>query len=99
MLSTSVAGIPLDSCFYNASGPRTGSIEALQILGKSYSSAIVSKSTTLRERSGNELPRFVNDIYLGDKLGSGSISSEGLPNYGIDYCKFDTQYFSFEMTL
>jgi dihydroorotate dehydrogenase (fumarate) len=88
MLKTSVADIPLSNCIYNASGPRTGSKEALIKIAESLSGAVLTKSTTLNERSGNPLPRFINDIDLGDHYGKGTISSEGLPNYGIDYCKF-----------
>ena len=86
-LRTSFAGLPLKNCIYNASGPRTGSVEALEIIGKSQAGAIVSKSATVEERIGNPLPRFVKDVNLGDSYGAGSISSEGLPNFGIDYCK------------
>jgi dihydroorotate dehydrogenase (fumarate) len=87
MLKTNVGGISLDSCIYNASGPRTGSIEALSKLGKVKAGAILSKSATLEKQDGNELPRFVNKIKLGEFC-EGSINSEGLPNLGIDYCKF-----------
>jgi dihydroorotate dehydrogenase (fumarate) len=86
-LETNVAGIALKSCVYNASGPRTGSIEALEKIGTSASGAILSKSATLVKQDGNQLPRFINKIYLGDQIGQGSMNSEGLPNAGIDYCK------------
>jgi dihydroorotate dehydrogenase (fumarate) len=85
MLSTVIAGIPLDSCIYNASGPRTGSIEALNKIGESNSGAILSKSATLIQQEGNPLPRFVNKIYLGEDYAEGSLNSEGLPNLGINY--------------
>ena len=85
MLATSVAGIDLDCCVYNASGPRTGSIDALQKIGNSKSGAILSKSATLVAQDGNDMPRFINKIDLGKSLCDGSVNSEGLPNYGIDY--------------
>lgn len=85
MLATSIAGIELDCCIYNASGPRTGSIDALQKIGNSKSGAILSKSATLAAQDGNEMPRFINKIDLGNSLCDGSVNSEGLPNYGIDY--------------
>lgn len=88
-LSTTVAGIPLDCCIYNASGPRTGSIEALEKIGESKSGAVLSKSATKLKQDGNPLPRFVNKVTLGDGYCEGSINSEGLPNAGIDYCKYD----------
>jgi dihydroorotate dehydrogenase (fumarate) len=84
MLKTSVGGIELESCIYNASGPRTGSIEALQKIGERNTGAILSKSATLVKQDGNPLPRFVNKIDLGSSK-QGSINSEGLPNAGIDY--------------
>jgi dihydroorotate dehydrogenase (fumarate) len=87
MLKTTVGGIPLSSCIYNASGPRTGSVEALLKIGQSASSAVIAKSATLKEQSGNPLPRFINKISLGNDYCEGSLNSEGLPNLGIDYCK------------
>lgn len=87
MLATSVAGLKLPCCVYNASGPRTQSIEALEKIGESKSGAILSKSTTLEKQTGNPLPRFVQKIDLGPGVCEGSINSEGLPNEGIDYCK------------
>lgn len=86
MLASSVGGIAIDCCIYNASGPRTGSVEALQKIGKSKAGAILSKSATLVAQDGNPLPRFINKIKLGSYC-DGSINSEGLPNLGIDYCK------------
>lgn len=85
MLRTTVGGLELPCCIYNASGPRTGSTEALAKIAASQSGAVVSKSATLKEQSGNPLPRFINQIDLGPGLCDGSINSEGLPNYGIDY--------------
>lgn len=86
MLNTTVAGVFLQSCIYNASGPRTGSIEALGKIAESQAGAILSKSATLQKQDGNPLPRFVNKVKLGDHC-MGSLNSEGLPNAGIDYCK------------
>jgi dihydroorotate dehydrogenase (fumarate) len=85
MLESSVGGVSLSNCIYNASGPRTGSVEALIKIGQSSSGAVLAKSATLVEQSGNPLPRFVNKLKLGDYC-EGSINSEGLPNLGIDYC-------------
>lgn len=87
MLETTVAGVHLDCCIYNASGPRTGTVEALSKLGSSKSGVILSKSATLLPQEGNPLPRFINKIELGPALCDGSMNSEGLPNGGIDYCK------------
>jgi dihydroorotate dehydrogenase (fumarate) len=86
MLHTTVAGIDLECCVYNASGPRTGSVEALAKIASSKTGAVVSKSATLLKQDGNPLPRFVNKVELGEYC-QGSINSEGLPNSGIDYCK------------
>lgn len=88
MLSTSVAGVKLDCCVFNASGPRCGSVEALTRLAKSRAGAALSKSATFVKRDGNAMPRFVNNVYLGPATCDGAINSEGLPNYGFEYCKF-----------
>lgn len=84
--ATEIAGIPLSSCIYNASGPRTGSVEALLKIAASRSGCVLSKSATLLKQDGNPMPRFVNKIALG-KYCEGSINAEGLPNQGIGYCK------------
>lgn len=85
MISTRLGKLSLSSCIYNASGPRTGSIEALMKIGESSSGAVLTKSSTLVEQSGNNFPRFINKISLGRTYCNGSINSEGLPNLGIDY--------------
>jgi len=41
MLKTTIADITLDCCIYNASGPRTGSIEALQKVAESKSGSVL----------------------------------------------------------
>lgn len=90
MLVTKVAGVELPCCIYNASGPRTGSIEALVKIAESTAGCVLSKSATKVEQAGNGLPRFVNKIPLGGDYCDGSLNSEGLPNYGIDYCQFSS---------
>jgi len=77
--------VDLNNCVYNASGPRTGSREALKIIAGSASGAVLSKSATLVSQKGNDMPRFVKDIDLGAGKTNGSCNSEGLPNQGIDY--------------
>ncbi len=87
MLSTTIAGIHLDCAIFNASGPRTGSAEALEKIRQSQAGAVLAKSATLLKQDGNPLPRFVNKVDLGPNYCQGSINAEGLPNAGIDYCK------------
>ena len=41
MLKTTIADITLDCCIYNASGPRTGTIEALQKVAESKSGSLL----------------------------------------------------------
>lgn len=89
MLETVIGGIELSCCIYNASGPRTGTKEALAKIAQSRSGAVVSKSATLEKQNGNPLPRFVNKIRL-EGYCDGSLNSEGLPNCGIDYCTYLT---------
>jgi len=85
MLSTNIAGIELDCCIYNASGPRTYSTEALKKIADSKSGAVLAKSATLNKCDGNELPRSLNKLPLGPDYCQGAINSEGLPNGGIEY--------------
>lgn len=79
-LATTVAGIPLSTCIYNASGPRTGSSAALSKIAASSAGAVLTKSATLASQTGNPLPRIWHSP--DDKA---SMNSEGLPNSGIDY--------------
>lgn len=91
MLKTTVAGISLECCVYNASGPKSGHITDLSNVGKSCAGAVLSKSATLEKQSGNPLPRLKKislsggDDQTGSGICEGSINSEGLPNAGIDY--------------
>eukprot|EP00039_Didymoeca_costata_P030780 m.31320 g.31320 ORF g.31320 m.31320 type:complete len:386 (-) comp8302_c0_seq1:95-1252(-) len=57
-LCVTVAGVELKSCIYNASGPRTGVVEALEKISKSESAAVLSKSATLNAQTGNDYPRL-----------------------------------------
>ena len=82
-LRTSVAGVPLECCVYNASGPKSGHVSDLTNVGKSRAGAVLSKSATLVKQSGNPLPRLKKIPLSG--VCDGSINSEGLPNSGIDY--------------
>ena len=82
-ISTSLAGIKLASCIFNASGPKDETLSQLCTLGKSQTSAIVMKSCTLEPRAGNPEPRY---SALPHKS---SINSMGLPNLGYKkYVKF-----------
>ena len=79
-LGTTVAGIRLGSCVYNASGPRTGSAAALSKIASSEAGAVLTKSATLVAQQGNPQPRI---WHSSNK--AASMNSEGLPNSGIDY--------------
>jgi len=70
-----VAGVKFDSYVCNASGPLDASLEELQSLGESKSSAIMMKSCTIEPREGNPEPRYV-------RLPFGALQSMGLPNLG-----------------
>jgi len=84
-LRTTVGGVHLECCIYNASGPKSGHVSDLSNVGKSRSGAVLSKSATLVKQSGNALPRLKKIPLGGAGLCEGSINSEGLPNAGIDY--------------
>lgn len=74
-ISTKIAGVKLETCVINTSGPADETLEQLEIIAKSGSSAITMKSCTLEAREGNPQPRYANLEY-------GSINSMGLPNLG-----------------
>nr|AIF18662.1 dihydroorotate dehydrogenase (pyrD) [uncultured marine group II/III euryarchaeote KM3_83_G03] len=76
-LKTSFAGIELQHCIMNASGPKCVTEEDLIALGESHSSAIVTKTNTLDPRDGNPKPRY-------EEMDFGSINSSGLPNLGYE---------------
>jgi len=78
-ISTSLAGIPLKSCIFNAAGPHDETLEELETIAKSACPAIMMKSCTLEPREGNEEPRY-------KEFEGGSINSMGLPNEG--YLKY-----------
>ena len=80
MLKTTIAGIDIDTCIYNASGPRSGTREALEKIAESRSGVVLSKSCTLNEQKGNPLPRSINSINVGNSYCHGSLNSEGTFN-------------------
>ncbi len=81
-ISTKIAGVKLEACVFNASGPADVTLDELEKIGKTKSSAITMKSCTLLPREGNPLPRYAD-------LGDSSINSMGLPNLGYKaYVKF-----------
>ena len=79
-VSASLGNLQLPFCVYNASGPRSGTIEALQKIAASTSGAVLTKSATISPQEGNPLPRT---YHAPDHMAS--FNSEGLPNKGIDY--------------
>lgn len=83
MYPTTIGGIPLKNCIYNASGVNCITLSELKELDASdtsamYCGAVLSKSCTVLHRNGNPLPRYFFD-------GFGSINSSGLPNKGYEY--------------
>ena len=82
---TKIAGLKFESYVCNASGPLDSTLEELEIIANSDSSAIVMKSCTVQPREGNDELRYV-------RLPLGSIQSMGLPNLGYkEYVKFASQ--------
>src|SRR3989338_950 len=81
-ISTEIAEVKLETCVFNASGPKDETLEELEVIARSKSSAIMMKSCTLLPREGNPKPRYAD-------LEFGSINSMGLPNLGYRaYVKF-----------
>src|SRR3989344_1309325 len=82
-INTTIAGVKLQTCIFNTSGPKDETLPLLKIIGKSKSSAITMKSCTLEPRVGNPEPRYMDLPYQS------SINSMGLPNLGYkEYVKF-----------
>ena len=88
MLKTKIGNLDLECCVYNASGPHTVTIQELSRLGPSKCGAILSKSSTVVKRNGNDKPRTLPSIKLGSDFCDGSLNSEGLPNMGFEYCEY-----------
>lgn len=81
-ISAKIAGVQFKTCVFNTSGPADVTLEELEIIGISNSSAVTMKSCTLEPRIGNPEPRYAD-------LPAGSINSMGLPNLGYKtYIKF-----------
>eukprot|EP00540_Astrosyne_radiata_P013426 CAMPEP_0116833376 /NCGR_PEP_ID=MMETSP0418-20121206/6402_1 /TAXON_ID=1158023 /ORGANISM="Astrosyne radiata, Strain 13vi08-1A" /LENGTH=393 /DNA_ID=CAMNT_0004462819 /DNA_START=33 /DNA_END=1214 /DNA_ORIENTATION=- len=80
-LATSVAGIPMETCVYNASGPRTADSAALAKIFNSKSGAILTRSATLQAQEGCQETSTWHDP---DTDGA-SLNSEKAPNSGIEY--------------
>ncbi|OGD98018.1 dihydroorotate oxidase [Candidatus Curtissbacteria bacterium RIFCSPLOWO2_01_FULL_38_11b] len=77
-----IAGVNFNTCIFNTSGPADVTLQELEVVGRSKSSAITMKSCTLKPREGNPEPRYAD-------LEFGSINSMGLPNLGYKaYIKF-----------
>lgn len=74
-ISTKIAGVSLETCVFNTSGPADVTLPELEIIARSKSSVIMMKSCTLEPREGNPEPRYAD-------LKFGSINSMGLPNLG-----------------
>lgn len=74
-ISTNIAGVNLETCIFNTSGPADVTLPELEVIAESKSSAITMKSCTLEAREGNPKPRYAD-------LEFGSINSMGLPNLG-----------------
>lgn len=76
--STLCQGVTLETCIYNASGCLSSTFDQLEKLNRSASGAILTKSSTVNERKGNEEPRLYFDNF-------GAINSMGIPNKGYLY--------------
>ncbi|NUJ97936.1 dihydroorotate oxidase [Candidatus Gracilibacteria bacterium] len=74
-METQIGNIKFSHPIFNASGPACTTLEELEIIGKSESSAIMMKTCSLEPREGNPEPRY-KEVPLG------SINSMGLPNLG-----------------
>lgn len=79
-----IGNLQLAGPIFNASGPRCTTLEELQDLNRSMSSAILTKSCTLEPRIGNLGKRYwQNDLW--------SINSTGLANLGWEFYRDNSQ--------
>lgn len=85
-LETTIWGVKLENPVFNASGPDCTTLEELEWLQKSSSSAIMMKSCSIEPREWNPEPRYF-------ELELGSINSMWLPNLGYK------KYIEFSKTL
>jgi len=77
-------GTFMPSVLFNASGVMCTEYNQLQsVLDSPYTGAVVTKSCTLKPRSGNPEPRYADSGIIVDK--NWSINSMGIPNNGVDY--------------
>lgn len=76
--ATTIAGVKFDSYACNASGVKCTTLEELKELGRSDSSAIVIKSSTMKLQKWNDGPRWQ---YLGK---NDMVQSNGLQNLGCE---------------
>lgn len=78
-LSVEMAGIPMCTPIFNASGVWcTTKKELEKCLASPFSGAVITKSCTILPRDGNPKPRYAS-------FTAGSINSMGLPNRGLEY--------------
>lgn len=84
-LETKIGDIILDSCIYNASGPKCSEYNNLNNLLLSDSAAILSKSCTINQRDGNEGKRYWDSASYSGENNIISVNSMGLPNNGYLY--------------
>ena len=83
-ITAEISGVKLETCVFNAAGPKDATLKELEVIAKSASSAITMKSCTLEPRKGNPEPRYCD-------LPEGSINSSGLPNLGYkEYVRFSS---------
>lgn len=75
MFETKVAGIKLQNPVFNASWPSCTTLDELEKIWDSFSSAVIMKSCSLEPREWNPTPRYMN-VELW------SINSMWLPNLG-----------------
>jgi dihydroorotate dehydrogenase (fumarate) len=76
-LTTKLSNIQLQNCILNASGALCMTLEELKQLNSSQSGAIITKSCTIYEKTGNPRPRY----YQNEDI---SLNSMGLPNLSHD---------------
>lgn len=80
-LSVNLAGLKLENFVYNASGVNNEILKQLQKIADSKAGAVLSKSTTIDPRTGNENPKY---IVKSKQIPGCTLNSMGLPNIGFE---------------
>ncbi len=92
MLRTTIAGIKLESCIYNASGPKATDFDSLTIIAHSHAGAIVTKTaTTTAKTNGHTTPQSKTAreiIDMGRAYSETLVARRSSTENDVDHCEY-----------